>query len=90
VGVVFIKHLAGIEQHGAVADVWKFLLDLIVLQHRVLRDDLSQEGSQGRDVPLTVAERIEQLTVRFFAVHAECKVERPARRDDAKLLVEHQ
>ena len=65
-GVVFIKHLAGIEQHGALADVRKFLLDLIVVQHGVLRDDLSQESSQGRDVPLTVAKRIEQLALGFF------------------------
>ena len=48
------------------ADVRKFMLDLIVIQHRVLRDDLSQESSQGRDVPLTVAERIEQLALGFL------------------------
>ena len=47
------------------------MLDLVVIQNRVLRDDLFQESSKGGNVPLTIAQRIEELALGLLTVHAE-------------------
>jgi hypothetical protein len=75
---------------AASSDAWKFLLDLVILHHALLRDDLFQKQMQRRNVPLTIAQRAKQLALRIAATDLECLIERAARREHAEVLVERQ
>ena len=56
----------------------------------MLGQDLFQERPQRRDVPLAVAQRVEQPPLRFLAVGLERFVEGAAGGDDAQVLIQHQ
>src|SRR6202011_5482719 len=87
--VALIEYLASIQQHRPLADRRKDALDLIFLARRVVRDDVLKECTQRRNVPLAVAQLIEQMTLSFFWGHIECAVERSACDNNAKRIVEH-
>ena len=88
VGAFPVEQLAGIEAHRALAEAGKFMLDLIALHHAVLGNDLFQEHAELRDVPLAVAQRIEQPTLGVLGADLEGQIERAAGGDHAQLLVE--
>src|SRR6267143_4011934 len=46
------EHTAGVEQYRSPADRREVVLDLEVLEHGVLRQDLLQKMPKPRDVPL--------------------------------------
>jgi hypothetical protein len=55
----------------------------------VLRDDLFQQSSKRGDVPLTIAQGIQQLALDLLTVHAERQVKRTAGGDNPQISVEH-
>ncbi len=75
VRISLVENLAGIQQHGAFADVGKLILHLVVIHHAMLRNDFLQEQSKARDVPLTIAQRIKQPAMGVGPVDLECEVE---------------
>ena len=68
----------------------KFLLDLVAVHDRVLRQDPLQQQAQLGNVPLAVAEGVDRPALDVLAVHPEGQEERAARGDDAQILVEDQ
>ena len=79
-----------IEQHGAAADLGKLVLDLVAVEHRLIREDLFQKCPQHRNVPLAVTQRVKQPPLRIIAACLKRLVERAASGDDAQILVQHQ
>lgn len=53
-------HAAAADHHGAAADVFKVMRDLEVVEGFFLRDDLFEQLAQFGNVPLAVAEAIDQ------------------------------
>ena len=62
-GIAFIEHLAGIQQHRALPNFGKQMFDFVVLHHAVLRDYPFQKQPEFGNVPLTVAQLIKKLTL---------------------------
>jgi hypothetical protein len=85
-----VKHLAGIQAHRAVAELWKFVLDLIVLHRAAFQDDFFQEHAQFWNVPLPISQRIEKSPLGVLGSNVECGVKRTARGDDPQMLVENE
>jgi hypothetical protein len=77
-----------IEQHGAPADVGELVLDLVAVHDKLLRQDFFQQHPQRGDVPLAVAQRVQQPALRILRVGAEGVVERAAGGDDAQVLIQ--
>ena len=50
--------LPGIEQHLFMTDRWKIMLNLIIMKLVFFQEDILQELPEFRDVPLAVAEVI--------------------------------
>ena len=88
--VALVEDLARIQEHDARPDLRKLVLHLKVVQHTVIGSDLFQQRAQGRNIPLAITQRVQQLALRFLPVDAECQVERAACRNDAQVLVEDQ
>ena len=55
--------LAGVEQHHPAPDDREGMLELEVVEDRALGDDVLEEGAQVRDVPLTVAQLVDQAVL---------------------------
>src|SRR5690348_13703332 len=55
----------------------------------MLRNDLLEQLTQARDVPLAAAQLVEQTAFDLVGRHLEGEIERPAGGDDAQLAVEH-
>ena len=70
-----IEDLARVQEHDALADVGKLVLDLVVLQHGMLGQNLLQQRPQCRNVPLAVAQGVEQPALRVLPARLECQVE---------------
>jgi hypothetical protein len=74
-----IEHLAGVQQHRAAAEGGKVVGDLEPVHRRLLGDDRLQQEAQGRDVPLAVAQAVEQPPLGLARIDLEGLVERSAR-----------
>ena len=80
---------AGVEQHDFRADRGERVLHFeIVNGIEVLQDSVEQRPQTG-DIPLTVAEVVNELALRFHFRDAEGEVERAIRGHDVQTLVEH-
>jgi len=53
--------LPGVQQHDAVADGDEIMLHLIVLESRLLGEDVFQEFAQPGNVPLLVPQVVDQF-----------------------------
>ena len=80
----------GVEQHGPAPDVLEIMLDLVVLEAAVVRQDVLQEPAQLRDIPLPVAELVDEPALGFLRRDPEGLVERLVGRDHAEILIQHQ
>ena len=69
--------------------IGKIMLDLEAVHGGLLGNDRLQQDAKGGNVPLAVAERIKQPAPRMLGIDLEGLVERDARRQHAKLVVEH-
>jgi len=80
---------AGVEQHGPVPDFGKIVLHLEVVDGMVIREDFIQQRSDEGDVPLSVAQVVDEAIVRFFVRDVERLEKRAVGRHDSQIVVEH-
>jgi hypothetical protein len=90
VGIFLVQNHAGNQQHGASSDVGKLMLDLVILDLAMLRNDFFQEQSKPRNVPLTIAQSVKQPALGAGLRDLECQIERATRREHPQVLVEHE
>jgi hypothetical protein len=80
---------AGVEQHGARADGFKVVGDLEVVKETVAGQDLFQQFAQTGNVPLAIAQFINQPALRFRRRNVERAVERSVRCVHAQIGVQN-
>src|ERR1043166_2003488 len=85
-----IEHLPRIQAHGAASGAGKLFFDVIVLHHAMLGYDFFQQQSKRWNVPLTVAQFVEQPALGVPGCHLEERIKRAARGYHAQRLVENQ
>src|SRR6266516_1644892 len=89
VGVFFIEHPARVEQHCAPSDRRKLVLDLVGLDSAMLWNDFFEESAERRNIPLSVAQVIEQPALRVLRIRSKRLVKGPARGDHAQVPIEY-
>ena len=81
---------AGVEQHGAAANLLEVVGDLKVIKETVVPDDVLQELAQPGDIPFAVAHLVNQTAFGFRLRKLEGLRERFASRDHAQIGAQHQ
>ena len=56
----------GVQQHNALADGGELVLHPVILKRGFLGQDLFQQRSQLRDIPLVVSQFIDEAVARLF------------------------
>ena len=79
---------AGVEQHDLLADRREVVFHVEVVDGMAVRQDFLQQRPQARNVPLAVAQVVDEAAFRFLLLGVERLVEGPVRRLDAEALVE--
>jgi hypothetical protein len=85
VGVV--EQLPSVEEHDLSPDERKSVHNFEVLKCFVLRENFFEQSTEPRDVPLPVAEVIDEAVQRPLRRHSESLVEGAASRSDSKIAV---
>ena len=67
--------LASVEQHHATTDDREGVLQLEVVEDGALRDDVLEQCPQVGDVPLAVAQFVDQAVLGFFGGDVKCLIE---------------
>src|ERR1700686_5473371 len=65
------------------------MLDFVVFHGSLLGKDFSKEQTKLRNIPLTVSEVIQEFALRVVGIDFERQIERSARGNDTKILIEH-
>ncbi len=86
--VALWREPAGVEQHGPLPDSGEGVLNLEVFNGMAVAQDLGQQRPQLRDVPLTIAQFVEESALRLFLRGVEVPVEGGVGRADPQALVE--
>ncbi len=89
-GAGLVDDLAGVQQHDPAPDARKDMVDLEVIHGGAVGKDGLQQQPQRRDVPLAIAQVVEQAALGLAGNDLEGLVERTAGRQHAKLGVQHQ
>ena len=63
--IFFPEDLPGVEQDDLAADAGKIMFDLIAVEHGIMGEDLLDEHPQLGNVPLPVAEIVDEIPDRF-------------------------
>src|ERR1043166_3773087 len=90
VGASLIEHFPRIQAHRAASGAGKLFFDVIVLHHAMLGYDFFQQQSKLWDVPLAVAQFVEEPALGVLGRYLEERIKRAARGYHAQRLVEHQ
>jgi len=88
--VVLKIYLSGVEEHHLAADPREVVGDFKAPKERILREDLLEELSERRYVPLSVSELVHDFLFRIFRLHLERLIEWMISRDDPELFVQDQ
>src|SRR5258707_1729630 len=75
--------------HRAPADAREIMLDFVVFHGSLLGNDFSKQQTKLRNIPLTVSEVIQEFALSVVGIDFECQIERSARSNDTKILIEH-
>src|ERR1700694_3886524 len=65
------------------------MLDFVVFHGSLLVNDFSKQQTKLRNVPLSVSEVIQEFSLSVVGIDFERQIERSARGNDTKLLIEH-
>src|SRR5260370_21464288 len=65
------------------------MLDFVVFHGSLLGNDFSKQQTKLRNIPLTVSELIQEFALSVVGIDFERQVERSARSNDPKILIEH-
>ena len=87
--IFLAEDLPGVEQDGLAADAGKVVLDLVAVDHGVVREDLLDEHPQLGDVPLPVAQVVDEVPDGLLGRHLEGRVEALVRGEDLQVVVQH-
>src|SRR5271170_6929713 len=82
--------LAGIKQHHPASDGREIMLQLEVVKNRTFGNNIFQESSQVGDIPLAVAQLVNQAVFSFFERDFKGLIEGPVARSHAQGRVENQ
>ena len=85
-----LAEAAGVEQHRPPADAFKLVVYFKIVEVAVSRKDLLQQHPQARDVPLAVAQVVEEPALRLGGRDQESLIERPVRGPHSQVGVENQ
>ena len=88
-GVVAGTQPAGVQQHGFRPDSGKVMGDFKVIKNRLLRNNIFKQRPQGRNIPLAVAEFVDQLVFGFAGGNVKSLVKRAVGGADAKIGVKN-
>ena len=58
---VLPENLPGVQQNGLAADIEEIVFDFVAVEHRVVQQDIFKEVPQLGDVPLPVAEVVDEV-----------------------------
>ncbi len=73
--VALLREPAGVEQHHLVPDVREIVRQLEIVDHRIVWEDLLEQGAQARNVPLPVAQVVEKPAFGVLRQNLKCAVE---------------
>src|SRR5580704_5165576 len=65
------------------------MLDFVLSHGSLLGNDFSKQQTKLRNIPLTVSEVIQKFALRVVGIHFERQIERSARGNDTKLVIEN-
>src|ERR1700694_3994912 len=65
------------------------MLDFVVFHGPLLGNDFSKQQTKLRNIPLTVSEVIQEFALSVVGIDFERQIERSARSNDPKILIEH-
>src|SRR5258705_9914460 len=65
------------------------MLDFVVFHGSLLGNDFSKQQTKLRNIPLTVSEVIQEFTLSVVGIDFERQIERSARSNNPKILIEH-
>ena len=82
---VFPENLPGVEQYDFAADIEENVVDLIAVEHRCIGEDVLEKHPQLGDIPLPVAEVVDEIADGFLGRHLEGLVEAGIGRDNPQL-----
>ena len=85
-----LGELAGVEEHRAATNGGKVVSNLEIPELRVLWNDVFQQASQLGNVPLAVAELVQQPALRLYFRGSERAEKRPVGHLHMEILVENQ
>ena len=80
--------LASVEEHPPPPDALECVRDLEVAERAVLGEDVLEERPQLGDIPLAVAQLVDEPALGLLGLDPEVLVERAARRPDAEVGIE--
>ena len=89
-GVAARTQLATIEQHHSLSDDWEGVRQLKVVEDRAGGNDVFEQCPQGGNVPLAVAQLVNETVLGFFGRNLKSLIEGAIRGADAQGGVEHQ
>ena len=72
------------------SNAWKLVLDLITFHHALLGYDLFQQHAKLRNIPLSIAQRVEKPALGVLGPDLEIRIKGTTSRNHAKLFIEHQ
>jgi hypothetical protein len=83
------RRLYGHQEHCASADAQEIMLDFVVFRGSLLGNDLAKQQTKLRNIPLTISEVIQEFALSVVGIDFERQIERSARSNDPKILIEH-
>src|ERR1700681_3065799 len=84
-----MEDFTGIQEHRALADAREIMLDFVVFRGSLLGNNFSEQQTKLRNIPLTVSEVVQEFALRVVGIDFERQVERSARSNNPKILIEH-
>ena len=79
-----IVETPGVQQHHTLADLLEAMDHFEIVHDAVLRADVLEQGPQQRNIPLPVAQLVDETSDSVFGRHAKTRVERAIRRMDSQ------
>src|SRR5579871_4005764 len=82
------KCFPGIDKHGTPTDRWKVVFDFESFDGCAVRNYAFEKRAEGRNVPLAIAQIVNETADRLVRVGAKNLIERPVRRRNIQVPVE--
>src|SRR5580704_5708517 len=84
-----MEDFTGFQEHREPADAREITLDFVVFHGSLLENDFSKQQTKLWNIPLTVSEVIQRFALSVAGIDFERQIERSARGNDPKILIEH-